>query len=159
MLSRIKENIHRQNKAMDFLHELLEEEFSHLTGHDPQQVTSIELSLQELLRQIAMERVYLRQLVTEMVPEAANMADLTATLTPEEAAPIQDVLDEVDAKEQVCAVQAEKNAQLAVALVEQSTSMLEFMHQQIQPKQENTYGRSGRYAKHHPQAALLKGRL
>lgn len=159
MLSRIKENIHRQNKAMDYLHELLEEEFAYLTSHDPQAVTGVELSLQELLRQIAVERIVLKRLIGEAVPEAANMADLTANLEPEEAGALDALLKEIDAKEQQCAIQAEKNAQLAFALVEQSRGMLDYMHKQIQPQNTTTYGRSGRYAERHPQAALLRGRL
>ncbi|NJB66980.1 hypothetical protein GGQ74_000620 [Desulfobaculum xiamenense] len=159
MQSRIRDNMHRQAGALKVLFGLLEEEFACLTGRDPQAVTGIELSVQELLRQVAMERVALRKLVVATVPGAQNMADFVATLPQEDRGEFERLLREADEREQACAVQAEKNAQLAYALVEQSRGMLDFMHRQIQPKDTTTYGRSGRYAQHHPQAALLRGRL
>lgn len=159
MLNQIHNNIRRQERALDVLAKLLEEEFSCLTGRDPQAVTGVELSLQELLRQIAEERLALKKLVQAVIPGARGLAEFAEAQDTATRTAFEQILRRIDQKEQHCAIQAEKNAQLAFALAEQSRDMLDFMHKQVQPRDRETYGRSGRFASHHPQAAILQGRL
>lgn len=159
MLQRIRENITRQQKGLIVLHTLLEEEFTHLTGHDPKAVTGSEFAIQELLRQLAAERLFLKNMVTAAVPEASSMSELIATLDPEQAAEFNEIMEIVDGLEQRCAIQADKNAQLAFALAGQSQKLLEYMHNKIKPKATNTYARNGRMpGGTKPEAALFRGR-
>jgi len=157
MLDRLMENVGRQEKGLEVLFGLLEEEFSLLTGRDPKAVTSCEFSIQELLRQLAAERVALRGHVKALDPGARTLKDLARGLG-EAGAPLDAVMARVDALEQHCAVQAEKNAHLALALADQSRNMLDFMHKQIQPKGNATYSQRGRVSSGHPEAALFRGR-
>lgn len=158
MLDRIMDNIGRQEKGLQLLHELLEAEFSLLKAGDPHAVTSCELSIQELLRQLAVEKLCLKNMVREMAPDAQVLTDLMDVLDKQDAEAIRELLTRVDAVEQQSAIQAEKNAQLALALAEQSKGMLDFMHKQIQPKNENTYSQRGKYNSSRPEAALFQGR-
>lgn len=158
MLDMITANLHRQEKGLKLLLSLLEEEFACLTGRDPKAVTGCEFSIQELLRQLGVERIDLKRMVTAVAPESGNLRGLEAQLPPDEAVRFRTKLKEMDAQEQKCAIQAEKNSRLAFALAEQSKGLLEFMHKQVMPKNENTYARNGRYQGHRPEASILRGR-
>ena len=158
MLDRITANLHRQEKGLELLFSLLEEEFSCLTGRDPKAVTGCEFSIQELLRQTAAERIDLKRMVKVVAPEAENLRGMESALDPEQVVAFRQRLHTVDKLEQRCAVQAEKNSRLAFALVEQSKGLLDYMHKKVQPKSENTYARNGRYQGHRPEATILRGR-
>lgn len=158
MLERIKANLHRQEKGLLLLSTLLEEEFTHLTGRDPKAVTGCEFSIQELIKQLAVERLDLKGMVATMVPDATSLKDLIRSMNPEETQGFEAFLLFVDTLEQKCAVLAEKNSRMAFALAEQSRNMLEFIHKQIQPKNKDTYAKNGRYQNHRPEAALFRGR-
>lgn len=158
MLDIITANLQRQEKGLELLLSLLEEEFACLTGRDPKAVTGCEFSIQELLRQLASERVDLKGMVAVAAPAAGNLRGLDAELPPAEGVRFRTRLARMDDLEQRCAVQAEKNSRLAFALAEQSRGLLEFMHKKIMPKNENTYARNGRYQGHRPEASILRGR-
>ncbi|OIQ51368.1 FlgN protein [Pseudodesulfovibrio hydrargyri] len=159
MIRLIEENLVRQNKAMLLMLLLLEEEFSRLTQLKPQSVSRVELSIQELMRQVAGERVSLRRLVARVEPSAQRVRDILPGLDEEEAGAITQLLKRLDETEQKCGVQAAKNQQLAMALFDQSKGLLDFMHNQIKPKSTTTYGRTARFAKGINDARLLSGRL
>ena len=155
----IEENLVRQNKAMMLLFVLLEEEFSRLTQGAPQMVSRIELSIQELMRQIARERQSLRGWVGQASPGAERVAQLFAAVDGETRQKFERLLAMLDQTEQKCAVQAAKNGELAMALFDQSKTLLTFMHNQIKPKNTNAYAASGRFAKAPSDARILHGRL
>jgi uncharacterized membrane protein YccC len=159
MIRLIEENLVRQNKAMLLMYLLLEEEFSRLTNLKPQSVSQVELSIQELMRQVAAERLSLRRLVARTEPSAERVRDILPGLDKEEAENIKELLARLDETEQKCGVQAAKNQQLAMALFDQSKGLLDFMHNQIKPKSTTTYGRTARFAKGINDARLLSGRL
>lgn len=159
MLRLIEENLVRQNKAMLLMYFLLEEEFSRLTQLKPQSVSQLELSIQELMRQVAGERHSLRRMLVRVEPSAKRVRDLLPGLEREAADGLRELLARLDQIEQKCAVQAAKNQQMAMALFDQSKGLLNFMHDQIKPKSTTAYGRSGRFAKGVNDARLLSGRL
>ena len=159
MIRLIEENLVRQNKAMLLMYFLLEEEFSRLTQLKPQSVSQVELSIQELMRQVAAERHSLRRMVAAQEPSAKRVRDLMPGLDAETAAGLTELLARLDETEQRCGVQAAKNHQMAMALFDQSKGLLNFMHDQIKPKSTVAYGRSGRFAKGINDARLLSGRL
>lgn len=158
MLERLHANLLRQEKALEYLNTLLEEEFAQLAGRDPEGVVSTEFCIHELLRQIAVERMELKRMSAEIVPGSKNIRQLLAALDHEAAARLRKVVDRADAKEQKAAVTAERNAYMARGLMEQSRSMLEFLHKAVQPKNANTYGLGGRLSNTRPQAAIMDGR-
>ncbi|WP_147821891.1 flagellar export chaperone FlgN [Salidesulfovibrio onnuriiensis] len=160
MIRVVEENLVRQNKGMILLKLLLEEEFARLMNRDPQGVSQIELSIQELLRQLSVERRSVKRLLERIDPTVSRVRDLRPSLDEEEAKVMDELLEMLDKSEQQCAVQASKNHELAMALQEQSKSLLDFMHREIQPKNNNAYSAKGRFAVNsNGQANILRGRL
>lgn len=159
MFRLIEENLVRQNKAMMLLFILLEEEFSRLMKSKPQSVSQIELSIQELMRQIAAERMTLRSQVAELAPGALRVRDLFLMMDDEKREIFEKLLSLMDETEQKCGMQAGKNNEMALALFDQSKVLLDFMHDQIKPKNTAAYAASGRYAQAANSARLLTGRL
>ncbi len=158
MLERIHANMHRQNQALALLFSLLEEEFSLLRERRAPEISRIEFSIQELLRQIAAERSALRALVAAAKPGARRLVELFTGLPVEDATALSTALRQADKAEQACAVQAEKNTIMAQALADQSRSLLEYLHKEIQPKSAATYSGRGRYSTHRPEASILRRR-
>jgi hypothetical protein len=156
-LTRAAGNLHRQHQALAVLFGLLGEEFAQLTAREPQSVSRTELSLQELLRQLAREKEDLRAIVLSTWPGARRMRDVLPLLPQESAGVLAAVLAEVDRREQACSVQAEKNTILAGALADQNRKLLEFLHKEIQPVRE-TYSMRGRPAAGRTQPSILSGR-
>jgi flagellar biosynthesis/type III secretory pathway chaperone len=159
MLKLIKENLNRQSKAVALLGTLLEEEFSRLMNRKPQSVTQIEFIIQELMRQIASERMSLRGIIKRVDSSAARLGQILPQLNDEDREYLEGKVAEIDKLEQLCAVQATKNQQLAEALLKQSQSLLSFLHKEIQPKNQNVYSARGRYEVSTPNPSLINGRL
>lgn len=159
MFQRIEENLVRQNKAMILLQVLFEEEFSRLRGGDALSVSRLELSIQELIRQMAAERASLRKMVGRTKNGARRVSELYDLMTPEQVAAFVDLVKVLDSTEQRCAAQAAKNHELALAFHDQSKALLEFMHEEIRPKNTGGYSAKGRFAKVAEQPSLLRGRL
>ncbi len=159
MIRLIEENLVRQNKAMLLMSFLLEEEFSRLTSLKPHAISQVELSIQELMRQIAAERMSLRNYVKQANPKVTRVRELIATLDEKNGEKFSSLLKMLQDTEQKCGVQAAKNHQMAMALRDQSKNLLSFMHNQIKPQSKVAYGRTGRFAKGDNSARLLSGRL
>ena len=150
----VQESLFRQDKALHLLRDLLEEEYEILLGRDAGAVASLEFSIQELIRQIAVEKsLVIRTLGGKRVLEYAD------ELPAERGDSLRGVFQSVDAGEQGVSRQASRNAQLSLALLDQSTHTLKALKSQVTPL-AGVYGRRGdlRHVAH-PQAALISGRL
>lgn len=154
MYTQILGNLDRQAKALDLLLFLQGEEFSLLVEHNTDNVMSLEFSIQELLRQIAVEKEgVIRRLGGGKVMDYAQMLD------PEQGEALMALWQHIDSMEQKCARQATNNTKLSLALMDQSKEMLDYLHSRLLPPKQETYGRQGRYVKHHPEASLLSNKL
>ena len=159
MIQILKENLSRQTKALMLLGALLEEEFSRLTSLNPQGVSQLELTIQELLRQIAGERTSLVALIGRIKPGVRRVRGVRDEFSSEQWGEVEELLQRLDAMEQKSAIQAAKNQRLALGLYDQSSSLLKHMHQQLQPKRNDAYGANGRFVKPASQPNLISGRL
>jgi len=160
MIQSIKENLSRQTRALELLSSLLEEEFADLRERRPQDVSALEFSIQDLMRQIAVERKALRALIGAAYPGKQRVHEVVQTLSGEEAQALSAQLKDIDRAEQICAIQADKNRQLAMGLYDQSLKLLKRLHQAIEPGKSDLYSRRGRFAKSmQPQASVFRGRL
>lgn len=158
MIKRIQENLTRQIRALELLSSLLEEEFADLRDRKPQDVSVLELSIQELMRQIAVERKTLRAMIQTNYPGKARVSEVAQDLDAEDARILSGQLTDMDRAEQVCAIQADKNRQLAMGLYDQSLNLLKRLHQAIEPGKSDMYSRRGRYAKsQQPQVSMFRG--
>lgn len=150
----IRGNLVRQQKAMELLVNLLEEEFALLRTHDTEGVVALEFSVHELLRQIAVERMEIKD-----VMQGTKLAEYAGLLEPEKEAEVRDLLQAIDKAEQQSARQASHNTRLSLALLDQSQELLDYLQDQVQPENVSVYGRRGTYRSHRPQAAIFSGRM
>jgi flagellar biosynthesis/type III secretory pathway chaperone len=154
MYELIHGNLHRQFKGLELLDSLLEEEFGLLCARDTDAVTALEFSIHELLRQVAGERLALKAQV-----EGATVLEYAGMLPEEDGQEVKRLFHLIDSLEQRCSRQATRNTELSLALLDQSQSLLVFLHNQIAPKQTQCYGARGRLQESRPSAAIYSGRF
>lgn len=154
MYDLIHGNLNRQFKGLELLHALLEEEFELLRNRDTDAVTSLEFSIHELLRQIAVERMDLKSIM-----QGTALMEYAGMLPDEEGQEVRRLFHLIDALEQRSSRQATYNTELSLALLDQSQLLLVFLHSQITPKQGHCYSQGGRLLEPRPSAALYSGRF
>lgn len=154
MYALIRDNLNRQFKALELLQSLLEEEFELLRSRDTDGVTNLEFSIHELLRQIVVERMDLKNTMQDTA-----LMEYAGLLPEEEGEEVKRLFHLIDSLEQHCSRQASHNTELSLALLDQSQALMVYLHEQIAPRRQNTYGSKGRYRDERPDAALISGRL
>lgn len=155
----ILQNLHRQKQAFFLLSHLLDEEFQHLSRSDPQSVASVEFSIQELLRQIAVERQELKHAIHQLDPALPGIRDLPLILDESCQVHVRNTLQEIDRQEQTCARKAAQNAVTTRGLMEQNQALLDYLTNEIRPKNGHTYSQRGRWLHPEGTGALLQGKL
>lgn len=155
MFTIISQSLHRQSKALALLFELLQEEYFSIMERRTESVVALEFSLQELIRQIAVEKSCVIRAL-----DGRRVLKFAESLPEEQADELRNIFAEVDRGEQRAARQASRNAQLSLALLDQSTRNLRHLTSQVTPPDAEIYGAQGtlRY-KAHPDAAIISGRL
>jgi len=160
MLQTIASNLTRQSKALALLLQLMQEEFSLLTGRDPRDVTRIEFSIQELMGQLVAERKAVKGMLGQVrLAQFLESGPAKHPSNREKAEVIRALLEEIHGLEQECARQADKNSKLVLALMDQGEKLLHYLHDQLRPKNQDAYSNRGKYAADRPQATLIRGRL
>jgi flagellar biosynthesis/type III secretory pathway chaperone len=154
MFAQIQGNLTRQFKALELLYSLLEEELELLCKRDTDAVSSLEFSIHELLRQLAVERVELKNSM-----QGTSLLEYSSLLPDEEAQDVRKLFYLIDSLEQHCSRQATQNAELSLALLDQSQSLLAFLYEQISQQPEQLYSSAGRFRQDRPLAALYSGRF
>lgn len=154
MYDLIHSNLHRQFKALELLLNLLQEEFELLCKRDTDAVSALEFSIHELLRQIAVERLDLKNTMQE-----TRLLDYAAMLPEEQGQEVRRLFHLIDGLEQHCSRQATHNTELSLALLDQSHELMLFLHKHIAPKPAECYGAQGRLRESRPGAAIYSGRF
>jgi hypothetical protein len=154
MFAQIRGNLNRQAKGLELLRQLQAEEFELLAKRDAESISSLEFSVHELLRQLAVERDELKG-----VMQGTKVAEYAQMLPEEEGGQIRALLQAIDRAEQQSARQAEKNTSLSLSLLDKSQELMVYLYEQIQPRQQVVYSAKGSYANARPQAVLFSGRL
>ena len=146
-------NLTRQYKGLQLLSALLEEEFAYLTQRNMEDVASMEFSIQELLRQLVVERTEIINIM-----QGVRLGEYAEMLPPEEKSKIQEVLEKLDRVEQSCARQSGLNTEVSLGLLDQGQQLMDFLYTRALPPQVETYNVKGSMYKQRPQAAMLSGR-
>jgi hypothetical protein len=154
MFDLIHGNLIRQFKGLELLGSLLEEEFELLRQRDTDSIATLEFSIHELLRQIAQERMNLKDTL-----QTTTLKDFAGILPEEQGVEVLRLYHLIDALEQSCSRQATYPTELSLALLDQSQSLLVQLHRQISPRLPNRYGAEGRMVTDRPSAAIYSGRL
>ncbi len=147
-------NLDRQTRGLALLYNLLREEYGLLRERKADEVMSLELSIHELLRQLAVEKQEVRRLLG-----GGRLLDYAAMLSEEQGEALRDMLGVADSYEQACARQASLNSELSLALLDVSKETVDFLYSRLVPENKNVYGRGGGYVNARPEAALISGRL
>lgn len=154
MYDLIQSNLTRQFKGLEMLHGLLEEEFTLLCARDTDAVASLEFSIHELLRQIAVERTDLK---TTM--QGTKLKEYAQLIPEEQGQEVMRLYHLIDSLEQHCSKQAAQNTELSLALLDQSQELLLFLYSHLTPKASTCYSDSGKLLDVRPEAAIYSGRL
>ena len=147
-------NLDRQTRGLALLHSLLREEYELLCERKAEDVMALELSIHELLRQLAVEKQEVRALLG-----GGKLLDYAAMLDEQEGGVLRELWKLTDDYEQICARQATLNSQISLALLDASQEMFDYLYSLALPPQQSVYDRAGVYAKSRPEAALISGRL
>ena len=147
-------NLDRQTRGLALLHSLLREEYELLCERKAEDVMTLELSIHELLRQLAVEKQEVLTLLG-----GGRLQDYAAMLDEEQGNALYELRRLIDDYEQICARQATQNCQISLALHDVSSEMLDFLHSRVLPPQQSTYCRSGVYTQARPDAVLISGRM
>lgn len=147
----------RQAKGSELLCMLLQKEYALLREGRPDQVAGFEMAVQELIRQLVREREFLiRRLNLEGFSRLGEYLD---TLDEAARQAVHSWQEKITACEQDSARQASVNADLAMALWEQSGLLLSQFQKQVAPTERNTYTARGTWNSRPASAALVHGRL
>lgn len=155
----IEYNLIRQQKALKLLHSLLCKEYMHLRGREQSELAGEQLGIQELIRQLAEEREELSGLIRKMAGCEMNLEQFVLQLPGEDREVFSRLLRGIKKQEDLCSGQAEKNADLALALVEQSQQLMDFLQQRIKSESGEIYSREGDWLMNRAEPALIQGRL
>lgn len=147
----------RQAKGAELLCQLLHEEHALLRAGQPDQVAGLEMSIQELIRQLVREREYLTGCLQDA--GVANLAAFLDGLGESERLVFEAWRARIIVHEQDSGRQATVNADLAMALWKQSGALLGHFQNQVAPRERNTYTAKGTWHDRTATAALVRGRL
>ena len=157
MYVRIKEILTRQKMGLFMLETLLQEEFAALRSRDTSKVSSLEFSIQELMRQLLNEKRSLRKILNE--GGYASLKEFVLQTEGEEQQELIGLVRAIREYEQNCAVKAEQNAELAEALADQAGKLVRFLHEKLVPNTRQTYSAKGRWRQVSTRASLVRGCL
>lgn len=120
---KISKGLFRQYRGMRLLLELLQKEYSQMQeAENSEELAKHELSIQELIRQLLKEREEMHFWITSLSSPESGISDIIHMFPEENRKELGAILKELDILEASCNKQAEKNADMAMALVEQSNN-------------------------------------
>lgn len=158
-LRSITQSLDRQHKGLRRLLALLREEYEGLTGQERAEAADKQLAIQELIRQLAQERQELTALLPQDAPAGKRMEAFLLRLPRPKQESLRTLLADIERQEGICARQAKANADLSMALVEQSRRLIEYMQEEVTPAGSGVYGKNGLRDASKPDGALVYGRL
>lgn len=154
MYSRIHNTLQRQQRALGVLLELLLEEYALLRERNTGAVVALEFSIHELVRQLAGEKADVIRLL-----DGGRVLHYAELLPEDQGLALRTLYADIDKGEQQCSRQASLNAELSLALLDQSQRTMQELHDQVMPRTAQTYGRRGALGTSRPMASFISGRL
>jgi hypothetical protein len=158
-LKSIDDNLNRQHKGLRRLLSLLREEYQGLTRTGETELAANQLAIQELMRQLAQEREALAELLPRDIPEGGRLEAYLLRLPRSKQESLRTLVADIERQEKLCSEQANRNADLSMALVAQSRQLIEYMQEQVSPAGSGMYGKNGLKDTARPDGALVQGRL
>ncbi|MFP4392037.1 MAG: flagellar export chaperone FlgN [Desulfohalobiaceae bacterium] len=158
---KIKQSISRQKKGLQLLAWLLEQEFAHLKSRSQENLVNMELSIQELIRQLAYEKKHTRKLLQDGSPDVNSLKECSDFFSKyQDDGEMQSNLQELSSWERKCREQARMNADLSLALLDQSKDLLDFLQGELIQDSLKIYSQKGSWSVPFVQEPyVIKGRL
>lgn len=147
----------RQAKGTELLCQLLREEYFLLRAGEPDRVAALEMSIQDLIRQLVREREALKEHL--QAEGMTGLAVFLETLSPAQRRIFETWHARIITHEQDSGQLASVNADLAMALWKQSGVLLRHFQDRVAPKERNTYSAKGTWQDRAATATLVRGRL
>ncbi len=155
MYNLIQNTLNRQLQGLKLLVNLIDEEYDALRTRKTDEVVSLEFSVHELVRQLATEKEFIIRTL-----DGGKLQHYAELLPEDQGKIINELHQDIKKLEQESSRKASRNAQLSLALLDQSQRLMQELHSQIVPKTAETYGRRGYMGTNQrPQATLISGRL
>ncbi len=155
MYQQIHNTLTRQSQGLKLLVSLLDEEYDLLRQRETDAVVAIEFSIHELIRQLAYEKEFVIRMLN-----GGKILHYVELLPAGQSEVLLELYKSIGTNEQRASRQASRNAQLSLALLDQSQRLMQELHSHIIPKPTPTYGRRGAMGtRQRPQASLISGRL
>jgi len=160
LIQRIANSLFRQYRGLELLYALLGEEYSQmLEKDDSEELATHELSIQELLRQLVREKEEIHFCVGSLSAPENKVTDILHLFPEKDREELSEILEDLSRLEERCNKQAEVNADIAMALVEQSNNILEYFNKQLWPEQGDVYSKNAKWQHFNSNAAILQGKL
>ncbi len=157
-IERIKKGLCRQIKALSLLHQLQVEEYEILRSSNKTQLSNNQFSIQALLKQILKEREHLKRLLREGWG-VDRLSEIQGKLPEGEWEGLEKLLSTLREMEERCSIQSTRNADLAIAHLEQTRELVQFLYDKIKPKEKFTYSRYGKFEEKSSGPYIINGRL
>ncbi|MBQ7618127.1 MAG: flagellar export chaperone FlgN [Desulfovibrio sp.] len=154
MYQLILASLSRQEKGLELLQTLLEQEYRLICQRKMDLVSHLEFSIQELIRQLVVEKEFVMERLC-----GTPLRTYAEGLSLPERTPLLETLLLLDDIEQKTSRQASRNSQLALALLDQNARSMQTLFDQALPQRTLVYGRKGAMQQVAEQGALISGRL
>ncbi|GAB6888285.1 hypothetical protein JCM13304A_17840 [Desulfothermus okinawensis JCM 13304] len=157
-MEKILNPIKRQLKALDVLYSLQREEYKILLGNRKSELSKNQFAIQGLISQLKKEKEELLTLIQKEFG-VNKLLDLAGVLEKGRREELVELIDSLKAKEKLCMEQATRNADLAIAHLEQTRELVNFLYDQIRPKSKDVYSKYGKFTTKTPGPCIVSGRL
>jgi hypothetical protein len=157
-MSKILENLRRQLKALKLLYSLQKEEYGLLLGNDKSHLQKNQFAIQRLIKQIQEERKEFLKILEDNWG-IKQLKEIDKVLPDSIKNEFNSLIEELKLQDKLCMEQATKNADLAIAHLEQTKDLVKFLYEQIRPKAKDVYSRYGTLNEKTLGPCIVNGRL
>ncbi len=157
-IERIKKSLQRQIKALSLLHRLQLEEYRLLRYGEKIHLAKHQFSIQTLLKQMEKEKKEILKLLKEEWG-VQRLSDIKEKIPLPLWEEIETLTNKLKEREKTCMEQATVNADLAIAHLEQTRELAQFLYEQIKPREKFTYSRYGTFEEKTSGPYIINGRL
>ncbi len=158
-MKKIISSLKRQIKALDLLHSLLKEEYKILCSTNKEGLSKNQFAIQQLISQLEKEKREILYMLKKDFKREKLIDLLYIIKDNEKSKEVSQLINELKSKEKLCMEQSTVNADLALAHLEQTKELVNFLYEQIKPKEKIVYSRYGKFNAKTSGPYVVNGRL
>lgn len=157
-MKKIISSLKRQIAALNLLYSLQEQEYKLLLSSQKDGLQGNQFSIQKLITQLLKEKLDLKKYI-ETTYKKSSLKELLGRGDEQIKNYIFSLTNEIKSLEKKCMDQATINADLAIAHLEQTKDLVNFLYDNLRPKAKNIYSRHGILNEKTEGPCILSGRL